>query len=64
MLSNHEVDVYGITEHRFSLAHKAASHGRLGVIQLLVESGLPLSSLQIPDDSFTTPTMLAIQVMA
>ncbi len=62
MLSSHEVDTYGSNEHHFSLAHKAALHGRLPVIQFLVESGLPPSALQIPDDSFTTPAMLAIQV--
>ncbi len=59
MLSSHEVDTYGSNEHHFSLAHKTA---RLPIIQFLVESGLPSSALQIPDDSFTTPAMLAIQV--
>ncbi len=59
MLSSHEVDTYGSNEHHFSLAHKTALHGRLPIIQFLVESGLPSSALQIPDDSFTTP---AIQV--
>ncbi len=56
------MDTYGSNEHHFSLAHKAALHGRLPIIQFLVESGLPSSALQIPDDSFTTPAMLAIQV--
>ncbi|XP_064400950.1 uncharacterized protein LOC135347048 isoform X4 [Halichondria panicea] len=63
MLSSHEVDTYGSNEHHFSLAHKAALHGRLPIIQFLVESGLPSSALQIPDDSFTTPAMLAIQLL-
>ena len=62
MLSSHEVDTYGSNEHHFSLAHKTALHGRLPIIQFLVESGLPSSALQIPDDSFIIPAMLAIQV--
>lgn len=64
MISNHEItDVFVFNEHKFSLAHKAALHGSLSVLKFLVkEAGLPPSALQLPDDSFTTPAMLAIQV--
>ena len=63
MLSSHDIDAFSFNEHRFSLAHTAALHGSLPVLKFLVkEAGLPYSALQIPDDSLTTPAMLAIQV--
>ena len=63
MISKGEIDGYVFTEHHFTLAHKAALHGRLSVLKFLVKEGtLPLAALQCPDDSFTTPAMLAIQV--
>ena len=63
MISKGEIDAYGFTEHYFTLAHKAAMHGRLGVLKFLIKEGnLPLLALQEPDESLTTPAMLAIQV--
>ena len=63
MISKGEIDAYGFTEHYFTLAHKAAMHGRLSVLKFLIKEGnLPLVALQQPDDSLTTPAMLAIQV--
>ena len=63
MISKGEIDAYGFTEHYFTLAHKAAMHGRLGVLKFRIKEGnLPLLALQEPDESLTTPAMLAIQV--
>lgn len=63
MLTNQDIDGFTFTEHKFSLAHKAALHGQLGVLSYLVnDAGLPLTALQLSDDSFSTPAMLAIQV--
>ena len=64
MLSNQEIDAFTFNDHKFSLAHKAALHGQLGVLTFLVgDVGLPLTALQLSDDSFSTPAMLAIQVL-
>jgi hypothetical protein len=63
MLTNQEIDAFTFTEHKFSLAHKAALHGQLRVLNFLVDdAGLPLTALQLSDESFSTPAMLAIQV--
>lgn len=63
MLSNQEIDPFTFNEHKFGLAHKAALHGQLGVLTFLVrDAGFPPTALQLSDDSFTTPAMLAIQV--
>ncbi len=63
MLTNHEIDAFTFNEHRFTLAHKAALNGQLGLLNFLVnDAGLPLTALNIPDDSYSTPAMLAIQV--
>ena len=64
MLSTHEIDAFTFNEHKFTLAHKAALHGQVGVLNFLVsDAGLPVTALQLPDDSFSTPAMLAIQVL-
>ena len=63
MISKGEIDAYGFMEHYFTLAHKAAMHGQLSVLKFLIKEGnLPLLALQEPDESLTTPAMLAIQV--
>lgn len=63
MLSNQEIDAFTFTEHKFSLAHAAALHGKLEVLNFLInDAGLPVTALQLSDDSFSTPAMLAIQV--
>lgn len=63
MLANQEIDAFTFNDHKFSLAHKAALHGQLGVLTYLVgDIGLPLTALQLSDESFSTPAMLAIQV--
>lgn len=64
MLSNHEIDAFTFNEHRFTLAHKAALHGQLALLNYLIDdAGLPLIALQLPDDSLSTPAMLVIQVI-
>lgn len=63
MLTNHEIDAFTFNEHKFTLAHRAALHGQVGVLNYLVsDGGLPVTALQWPDNSFSTPAMLAIQV--
>ena len=63
MLTNHEIDAASYDEHMSTLVHKAAMSGQLAVVQFLVmEGGLHSGVLQAPDESFTTPAMLAIQV--
>ena len=63
MLTNHEIDALAIDEHKSSLGHKAAMHSHLSVLTMLVkEAGMHLNALQLPDENFSTPAMLAIQV--
>lgn len=63
MLANHEIDPFTFNDHRFTLAHKAALHGQVSVLNYLVsDAGLPVTALQLPDDSLSTPAMLTIQV--
>ena len=52
-----------LDERNSTLVHKAAMNGHVNVLSFLIKDrGLPISVLQIPDDKFTTPAMLAIQV--
>ena len=63
MLTNQEIDPMTFDEHNCTLAHKAAMNGHVVVLSFLVkDGGMPINALQIPDEYFTTPAMLAIQV--
>ena len=63
MITNHETDALAIDDHKSTLVHKAAMHGHIGVLSMLVkEAGLPPNTLQLPDENFSTPALLAIQV--
>ena len=63
MLTAQEIDPITFDEHNCTLAHKAAMNGHVVVLSyLLKDGGMPINALQIPDENFTTPAMLAIQV--
>ena len=64
MLTNHEIDIIAMDEHGSTLFHKAAQHGHLSVLTLLAKEGgrSSIAALQLPDENFATPPMLAIQV--
>ena len=61
MLSTGEVDALCCDENESTLLHKAAAYGHLPVLQLLGKE-VPASYLQLADNFFLTPAMLAIQV--
>ncbi len=63
MLASLEVDALALDDRGSTLFHKAAQFGQLVVLSLLAkDGGITSDALQVPDDSFTTPAMLAIQV--
>jgi len=65
MLTNQEFDPMMLDEHNSTLAHKAAMNGHVNVLSFLIkERGIPINMLQIPDENFATPAMLAIQVQS
>lgn len=59
--SNGELDLMSRDENDSTLLHKAAAYGQLAVLQMLSKE-VPSSFLQLPDNFFLTPAMLAIQV--